>query len=336
MTMRSAELTETGDIELVERAVPEPGSEEVLLRVAACGLCRSDIHTYNYGHPDVEYPIVLGHEVIGHVESVGQAVTDWEQGDHVGVGWHGGHCSTCPQCRHGGFVDCTSAQTPGLSYDGGLAEYMTVPVTALADIPEGASASRAAPFMCGGTVMYKALRAHTSASTRRVGIHGIGGLGHIGIQIADAMGLETVAISSSPQKRADSERFGADEFIVTEVDDNILDGQRRVDVLLSTVPTVSLERRVTDVAPNGTVVVIGTDGSGQGQLSVPDRSLIGRRRSITGALSGPSAVVEDCVDFCARNDIRPDIETYTPDEVPTAFDRLNRGEIRYRAVVEFE
>lgn len=334
--MRSAELPEPGDIELAERAVPEPGPEEALLRVAACGLCRSDVHTFNYGHPDVEYPLVLGHEVVGHVERVGRAVTDWEQGDRVGVGWHGGHCSTCPQCRRGAFVDCTAAQTPGLSYDGGLGEYMTAPVTALADMPEDPSASRLAPFMCGGTVMYKALRTHTSALTRRVGIHGIGGLGHVGIQIADAMGLETVAISTSMQKQADAERFGADEFIVTDGDDNLLDGKRRVDVLLSTVPDVSLERRVTDVAANGTVVVIGTDGSGQGQLSIPDRSLIGRRRSVAGALSGPPTAVEDCVDFCARNDVRPDIETYTPDEVATAFDRLDRGEVSYRAVVEFE
>lgn len=334
--MRSAELTEAGDIEPAERAVPEPGPEEALLRVSACGLCRSDVHTFNHGHPDVEYPLVLGHEVIGHVERVGRAVTDWEPGGRVGVGWHGGHCSTCPECRRGEFVDCTAAQTPGISYDGGLAEYMTVPVTALADMPEGPAASRLAPLICGGTVMYKALRTHTSASTRRVGIHGIGGLGHVGVQIADAMGLEPVAISTSPQKRVDAERFGADEFVVTDGEDNPLDGDSRVDVLLSTVPAVSLERRITDVAPNGTVVVIGTDGSGEGQLSVPDRSLIGRRRSITGALSGPATVVEDCVDFCARNDVRPDVETYTPDEVATAFDRLDRGEIGYRAVVEFE
>lgn len=334
--MRSAELTEAGDIELAERAVPEPGPEAALLRVSACGLCRSDVHTFNYGHPDVEYPLVPGHEVIGHVERVGRAVTDWEPGDRVGVGWHGGHCSTCPECRRGSFVDCTAAQTPGLSYDGGLAEYMTVPVTALADMPEAPAASRLAPFMCGGTVMYKSLRAHTSASTRRVGIHGIGGLGHVGLQIADAMGLETVAMSTSPQKRADAERFGADEFVVTGDENNPRDWERRVDVLLSTVPALSLERRVTDVAPNGTVVVIGTDGSGQGQLSVPDRSLIGRRRSVTGALSGPATAVEDCVDFCARNDVRPDVETYTPDEVATAFDRLDRGEVGYRAVVEFE
>jgi D-arabinose 1-dehydrogenase-like Zn-dependent alcohol dehydrogenase len=157
--MRSLQISKPkGPLEMVERDVPEPDAAQVRIKVQACGICHSDIVTKDGLFPSIKYPRVPGHEVAGLIDKVGGRVTEWKTGQRVGVGWLGGHCGHCEYCRRGDFVYCQFAQVPGISYDGGYADYMIAPTEALASIPDELSAVEAAPMMCAGITTYNALR----------------------------------------------------------------------------------------------------------------------------------------------------------------------------------
>jgi D-arabinose 1-dehydrogenase-like Zn-dependent alcohol dehydrogenase len=146
--MRAVQVTSAnGPFELFERPIPEPAPGRVRIKVQACGVCHSDAFTKLGAFPGIQYPRVPGHEVVGTIDAVGQGVPDWRQGQRVGVGWHGGHCGHCPSCRRGDFITCASGQIPGITYDGGYADYMIAPAAVLASIPDGLSAVEAAPLI---------------------------------------------------------------------------------------------------------------------------------------------------------------------------------------------
>jgi D-arabinose 1-dehydrogenase-like Zn-dependent alcohol dehydrogenase len=187
--MRAVHVKEAnGPFELVERDIPEPGAGKVRIKVQACGVCHSDVFTKQGLFPGIQYPRVPGHEVVGVVDQVGDGVPNWKVGQRVGVGWHGGHCGHCPSCRRGDFITCVNAQIPGISYDGGYAEYMIAPFEALALVPDELQAAEAAPLLCAGITTYNALRNSGGRAGDTVGILGIGGLGHLGVQFAAKMG----------------------------------------------------------------------------------------------------------------------------------------------------
>ncbi|MEF8857103.1 MAG: alcohol dehydrogenase catalytic domain-containing protein [Haloplanus sp.] len=157
--MRAAVIPEAGaDFELVERPIPDPDSTEVRIEVDACGICHSDVFVKEGTVPGVSSPRTPGHEVVGRIDAVGTDVTAWTEGDRVGAGWHGGHCFTCEPCRRGDFLQCENAEITGLTFDGGYAEYATVPTEALAAVPDGLDAVDAAPLLCAGVTTYNALR----------------------------------------------------------------------------------------------------------------------------------------------------------------------------------
>ncbi|PWU81531.1 MAG: alcohol dehydrogenase, partial [Candidatus Nitrosopolaris wilkensis] len=157
--MRSVQVSKpNGPLEIVEREIPEPSSPQVRIKVQACGICHSDSFTKEGLFPGIQYPRVPGHEIAGVIDAVGKDVAEWKTGQRVAVGWHGGHCGQCEACRRGDFVTCLYAQVPGISYDGGYAEYMIAPTEALALIPEELSSTEAAPMMCAGITTYNALR----------------------------------------------------------------------------------------------------------------------------------------------------------------------------------
>src|SRR5207244_2620355 len=198
-TMKAAQISKPGaDFELIERKIPEPGAGQVRIKVQACGVCHSDSLTKEGLWPGIQYPRVPGHEIAGVIDVVGPGVAGWRKGQRVGVGWHGGHCGYCASCRRGDFVTCQiAAQVPGITYDGGYADYMVAPAGALALIPEELSAVEAGPLMCAGITTYNALRNSGARPGDVVAVLGAGGRGHLGVQFAAKMGSKTNAIATA-------------------------------------------------------------------------------------------------------------------------------------------
>lgn len=337
--MLAAELIKPEELEVVDIDTPEPGYDEVLIEVESCGVCHSDIHTFNHGHPDIEYPTVLGHEIVGTITEVGDGVDNWNINDRVGVGWHGGHCSECPECQRGNIIGCESALTPGISYRGGFAEYTAIPSEALAKLPDGTDSATLAPLMCGGAVMYDAINKNTTSDDTRIGIEGIGGLGHIGIQIADAKGYETVALSRTPEKEKMARELGADQFVSLNVDGKkeTLSEQVSLDILVVTIPDSNLSaERIRSLRTDGRLLLIGIDGNpNNDRMTVSRRSLIDKQLSLQGWLSGPPSTIEETVSFCLRNDVSPITETYPVSKIQEAIKRVRNNNSRYRTVIEF-
>jgi D-arabinose 1-dehydrogenase-like Zn-dependent alcohol dehydrogenase len=204
---------------LTQLPIPEPGPGEVRLRVRACGICHSDMLTVLGAWPGIAYPRAPGHEVAGTVDALGAGVTSVQPGARAGVGWHGGHDGTCPSCMRGDFVTCRNARIPGISYDGGYSEYMIVPANVLAPIPDALSFEEAAPLLCAGITTYNALRHSGARAGDVVAVLGVGGLGHLGIQYARAMGFATVAIARGRDKEELARKLGAMDYIDSESED---------------------------------------------------------------------------------------------------------------------
>src|SRR5262245_56840905 len=212
--MKAAQISKPGgNWELVEREIPEPRTGEVRVKVEACGICHSDSLVKEGVWPGLQYPRVPGHEVAGRIDALGDGVTAWETGQRVGVGWHGGHCFACEPCRRGDFAMCVNRKVTGVDFDGGYAEYMIAPAATLAAIPDELPAEEAGPFMCAGVTVYNALRNSGARSGQIVAVHGIGGLGHLGVQYARRMGFKTVAINRGNDKEALARKLGAHHYI---------------------------------------------------------------------------------------------------------------------------
>ena len=212
--MMAAQVPKAGaDFEIVERDIPQPGPGQVRIRVQACGVCHSDALVKEGGFPGLVYPRVPGHEVAGVIDGAGTGVTQWEKGQRVGVGWHGGQDGTCLACRRGDFANCASLKIAGLSYDGGYQEYMIAPVEAVARMPESLDAAEAAPLMCAGVTTFNALRHSGALPSDLVAVQGVGGLGHLGIQFAQKFGYKVAVIGRGPENAALTKKLGASVYI---------------------------------------------------------------------------------------------------------------------------
>src|SRR5689334_4850264 len=213
--MRVVQVTRAnGTFEIVERKIPQPAAGLVRVKVEACGICHSDAMTKEGLFPGIQYPRAPGHEVAGMIDAVGAGVAGWSVGQRVGVGWHGGHCGHCDSCRRGDYVTCQVAfQIPGISYDGGYADYMIAPAGALAAIPEGLSPVEAAPLMCAGVTTFNALRHSGARAGDTVAVLGVGGLGHLGVQFAAKMGFRTVAVARGADKGPLAQKLGAHAYV---------------------------------------------------------------------------------------------------------------------------
>lgn len=200
--MRVAQIAKPGgSFELVEREIPQPAAGQVRIKVHACGICHSDSLVKEGHWPGIQYPRVPGHEVVGIVDAVGAGVTQFKPGQRVGVGWHGGHCGSCDNCRNGDFFGCTGGLlTAGISFDGGYGEYMIAPAVAVAHVPDDLSPVEGAPLMCAGITTYNALRNSHARPGDVVAILGLGGLGHLGVQYAVKMGFKTIGIARGADK----------------------------------------------------------------------------------------------------------------------------------------
>src|SRR6201996_2120555 len=219
--MRAVQVPRAGGpFEIVERDIPEAGSGMVRVKVQACGICHSDEVTKQGLFPGIHYPRVPGHEVIGVIDAVGANVPRWKVGDRVGIGWNGGYCGYCDSCRRGNFFACeTSTQVTGVTRDGGYADYMIAPFSALATVPKELSAIEAAPLMCAGLTTYNCLRNSGARAGDIVAVIGLGGLGHLAIQYAAKSGNNAVAIGRGSDKEALARKLGASHYIDSATQD---------------------------------------------------------------------------------------------------------------------
>jgi D-arabinose 1-dehydrogenase-like Zn-dependent alcohol dehydrogenase len=333
--MRAAQVREAkGPYEVVERDVPEPGAGQVRIKVQASGVCHSDALTKEGLWPGLRFPRVPGHEVAGVIDAVGAAVSGWQIGDRVGVGWHGGHCGSCDSCRRGDFVTCSVApQIPGISYDGGHADFMLAPTGALARIPEGLSAADAGPLMCAGVTTYNSLRNAGARAGDTVAILGIGGLGHLGVQFAAKMGFRTVAIARGKDKQALALELGAHHYIDSESQDPAAEltklGGAKI-VLATVTAGKAMTATLGGLGVGGKLIVLGAPHE---PLEVSAFLLIGGRRSVAGWPSGTSADSQDTLAFAALTGIRSRNELLPLEKAAEGYDRMMSGKARFRVVL---
>jgi D-arabinose 1-dehydrogenase-like Zn-dependent alcohol dehydrogenase len=322
-----------GPFEIVERDLPAPKSRQVRIKVEACGICHSDSFTKLGAFPGIQFPRVPGHEVVGILDAVGADVPEWKVGARVGVGWHGGHCGHCVSCRRGDFITCTTGQVPGISYDGGYAEYMVAPFEALAAVPDELSSVEAAPLLCAGITTFNALRHSGAGPGAVVAVLGIGGLGHLGVQFAAKMGFHTVAVARGTDKEPLARKLGAQHYI-DSTSQNVAQELTKLGgakVILATVTdSKSMSEAVAGLGVDGKLMVIGASMQ---PIEVPPLALISARRSIVGWPSGTSKDSEDTLDFSVLSSIRPLIETFPLARAAEAYERMMSGKARFRVVL---
>jgi D-arabinose 1-dehydrogenase-like Zn-dependent alcohol dehydrogenase len=332
--MRAVQVSEPGGpLELVEREVPQPGRDEALVRVQACGVCGGDSGIKDGHFPGVSYPRVPGHEIAGVIAALGEDVRGWEVGQRVGVGWFGGNCGYCRPCRHGEPMSCENMGIPGITIDGGYADYVVVRENALALIPDELTAEDAAPLMCAGLTTYNALR-HTGAhGGDLVAVLGVGGLGHLGVQFASKLGFDTVAIARGREKEPLARRLGARRYIDSTVEDPAeeLMGLGGAKVILATVTSAPAMAAVFGgLGIRGTLLVLG---AAMEPLQVPPAMLIPAGKSIAGHASGTSGDSEDTLDFSVLAGVRPVTETRPLEQAAEAYERMANGQARFRMVL---
>ena len=320
-------------LEVVERDVPEPKPREVRIKVQACGICHSDMFTVAGAFPGIQYPRIPGHEVVGIIDAVGSDVPDWKLGMRVGVGWHGGHCGHCASCRRGDFITCTQGQIPGITYDGGYAEFMIAPFEALASIPDDLKSEDAAPLLCAGITTFNALRHSGAHAGDLVAILGIGGLGHLGVQFAAKMGFKTVAIARGADKGPLAEKLGAHIYL-DSTKQNAAEELTRLGgakVILATVTDArSMSSVLGGLGIDGKLVVLGASAQ---PIEVSPLLLIGARRSIAGWPSGTAPDSEDTLKFSVLSDVRPMIEIFPLAKAAEAYQHMMSGKARFRVVL---
>ncbi|MCS0605425.1 alcohol dehydrogenase catalytic domain-containing protein [Streptomyces sp. LP11] len=336
-TYRVAQVTSAGGaFELAEREVPTPGPRQVRIAVEACGVCHSDSMFVNAVVPGITFPVVPGHEIAGRIEELGEGVEEWgyRTGDRVTVGWFGGSCGHCTPCRRGDFIVCASLKVPGWAYDGGFGEQVIAPVDALARIPEALSASDAGPLACAGVTTYNGLRRSSGRPGDLVAVLGLGGLGHLGVQYAVAMGFETVAIARGAEKADFAKRLGAHHYIDSTTGTPVAETLQSLGgahvVLATAGNSEAITATVDGLAPRGELVVIGADPE---PLLVSPMQLLTGARVARGHPSGTSRDVADTMAFSALHGIRPTTETVPLEEAGEAYDKMMAGRARFRMVL---
>jgi D-arabinose 1-dehydrogenase-like Zn-dependent alcohol dehydrogenase len=332
--MKAAQIPKAGaDFQIVDREIPQPGLGQVRIKVQACGVCHSDLFTKEGVWPGIQYPRVPGHEVAGIVDEVGADVSEWKEGQRVGVGWHGGHDGTCLPCRRGDFGNCQNLKVAGISYDGGYQQYMVAPVEALTAIPESLSDVEVAPLLCAGITTYNALRHSGALPGDLVAVLGIGGLGHLGIQFANKFGYKVAAIGRGSENAALAKKLGASVYIDNKATNTAEELQKLggAQVILATAPSSKSMSQVIDgLRPNGKLMVVG---AAMDPIEVTPVQLITGSRTIQGWASGTPTDAEDTLRFAELTGVRPMIETYPLEKAAEAYARMMSGNAQFRVVL---
>lgn len=320
-----------------------PGPHDVQIDIAYCGVCHSDLHTVRAEWAGTRYPCVPGHEIVGHVTAVGDAVTRFRVGETVGVGCMVDSCQHCPTCADGleqycengftGTYNSPVADTPGHTL-GGYAQGIVVDEKFVLRITHPAEQLAAvAPLLCAGITTYSPLRHWQVGPGQKVGVVGIGGLGHMGIKLAHAMGAHTVAFTTSDSKRADAHALGADEVIISRNAEEMAAHANSFDFILNTVAAShNLDAYTKLLKLNGTMVLVGAPEHPHPSPSVS--ALIFKRRSIAGSLIGGIAETQEMLDFCAEKGIVADVELIAIQQINYAYERMLKSDVKYRFVVD--
>jgi uncharacterized zinc-type alcohol dehydrogenase-like protein len=326
------------DTTTIERR--ELGEHDVLIDIKFCGICHSDIHQVKDEWGGSIFPMVPGHEIAGVVAAVGSAVSKFSAGDRVGVGCLVDSCGECEYCQAGEEQFCTKNAVPtynGREYDGeptygGYSRQVVVKDGFVVEIPDGLALEAVAPLLCAGITTYSPLKRWRAGEGMKVAIVGMGGLGHVAVKIAAAMGAEVTVLSQSLSKQEDGLRFGAKHYYATSERDTFKTLASSFDLILNTVSAnLDLDRYLSLLRVDGTLVSVGAP-------SQPDSfrafSLIGGRRSMAGSPIGGLPQTQEMLDFCAEHGVVPEIELIAADEVGAAYDRVERSDVRYRFVID--
>lgn len=341
MTKAYAAATAESDLAPFSIERREPAANEVLIDIEYCGVCHSDLHQARNDWRNTLYPCVPGHEIIGTVREAGAAVENFKVGDRVGVGCMVDSCQTCSTCSAGLEQYCETGFTGtynGLLADkshtyGGYSQRITVRQEFVLRIPDGMDPAGAAPLLCAGITTYSPLKRWYVAKGQAVGVVGLGGLGHMAVKIAAAMGAHVVLFTTSPDKAEDALRLGAKSVVVSKDRDQMKAMRGRLDFILNTVAAPhNLDPYLDCLRLDGTMVLVGAPDQPHPSPSVG--RLIGGRRSLAGSLIGGIAETQDMLDFCAEHDIVSDIELIRMDEINTAYERMLKGDVKYRFVVD--
>ena len=329
--MKAIQIARPGaDLALVDKEIPEPGEREVLIKVEACGVCHGDAVARFGARSGTVYPRVPGHEVVGTVAKRGPGVTAWPLGERVGVGWSGGWCGFCDACSEGRHHECQDSWITGLSVDGGYAEYMVARTSALVSIPDELSSVDAAPLLCAGATTFSALQESGATGGQTVAVHGIGGLGHLGIQYANRLGFTTVAVSRGREKEALAYELGAHHYIDAESSDAAAELQKLggAKVVLCTAPDArAISGLIGGLAAGGQLIVVAAP---RDPIELQPGRLFEGGLSIKG-WHGQRA--GDAIAFSMRFTVMPMIEIFPLERAAEAFDRMMAATVRFRAVL---
>ncbi|MFX0579786.1 NAD(P)-dependent alcohol dehydrogenase [Nocardia nepalensis] len=322
----------------------ELGPRDVLIDVKYAGICHSDIHTARDEWGGTRYPCVPGHEIAGIVAAVGSEVTKHRVGDRVGVGCMVDSCGVCGPCLANEEQYCDNGATmtyntpvdPSVQPDGytmgGYSTHVVVTENFVLSIPEGIGLDVAAPLLCAGITLFSPLRHWNAGPGKRVAIIGMGGLGHVGVKIAAAMGAEVTVLSHSLGKQDDGKRFGAEHYYATSDKQTFRDLRNRFDLILNTVSAdLPIDNYLRLLRLDGTLVILGLP---ENPLNVKPFTIAGYRRALAGSMIGGIAQTQEMLNFCAEHGIGAEIELISADEIDGAYDRVVASDVRYRFVID--
>jgi uncharacterized zinc-type alcohol dehydrogenase-like protein len=312
-------------------SVGELGPHEVEVKITHCGVCHSDVHLINNDWGLSKYPFIPGHEIVGTVTGVGSEVTDRALGERVGIGWQADSCGICEWCRQGDEHLCAKAQPTCIGRNGGYADAIRVNAKFAIPVPEGLESENVAPLLCAGITVYSPLRNWLARPSSHVGVVGIGGLGHLGLQFARAFGCEVTAFSTSKDKEAEARELGAHNFVNTRENGEIKKAAGSLDLILSTVSAdQDFQSFIAMLRPKGTLVVLGASPS---PMQVSAFSLIGGQKAIAGSPSGSPRDLHEMLGVAARHKVKAITERFAMKDANKAVEKVKKNQVRYRAVL---
>jgi len=317
------------------------GPKDVMIDIAYAGICHSDIHTVRGEWGEIAYPQVVGHEIVGHVTEVGGEVSKHKVGDLVGVGCMVNSCGTCEYCLRGDEQYCAKGNiqtytgldpADGTITQGGYSQAVVVTEDFVLRVPESLDIEKVAPLLCAGITTYSPLRHWDVGTGTRVAVVGMGGLGHMAVQIAHAMGAEVTVLSQTLSKQEDGLRLGADHYFATSDDATFTELASSFDLIITTVSAhLDLDAYLSLLDVDGTLVNVGAPSE---PLPVQVFSLIPSRRSFAGSAIGGIRETQEMLDFCAENGIAPETELIAADDINEAYERVLASDVRYRFVID--
>ncbi len=320
----------------------QPGPHDVEIAIEFCGVCHSDLHTARGEWEGVKFPCVPGHEIVGRVVRVGAHVSKFKEGQRVGVGCMVDSCQQCAECAEGleqfclnGFTGTYNGGTDGVNANtyGGYSASVVVSEKFVLSIPDGLDAAGAAPLLCAGITTYSPLRHWKIKAGDKVGVVGLGGLGHMAVKLAHAMGAHVVLFTTSPGKEADARRLGADEVVVSRDAERMAEHARSFKLIIDTVAAShDLDALLALLKRDGTLVLLGAPSSPHPSPNV--FNLLMGRRQVAGTLIGGIAETQEMLDFCGEHGLVSDIEVIPIQKIDEAYDRMLKGDVKYRFVID--